>query len=65
MEKFFAEIKDYIILPATVRLEYGKHCRADFSKMQGRGRNAGNETSDQIKRTKQKVLATCDNFFEV
>lgn len=55
-------VKNYIVLPATVRLEYGKHCRAEFAKMQGRVQNAGNETTDQIKRSKDKVLATCDRL---
>ena len=27
-------VKNYVVLPATVRLEYGKHCRAAFAKMQ-------------------------------
>lgn len=55
-------VKDDIVLPVTVRLEYGKHCRAEFSKMQDRAKNAGNETADQIKRSKEKVLATCDKL---
>lgn len=55
-------VKDYVVLPATVRLEYGKHCGAEFSKMQDRAKNAGNETADQIKRSKEKVLATCDKL---
>lgn len=55
-------VKNHVILPATVRLEYGKHYRAEFAKMQGRVKNAGNETADQIGRAKTKVLATCDNL---
>lgn len=55
-------VKGYIVLPATVRMEYGKHCRAEFSKMQSRVQNAGNETTEQIKRSKVKVLATCDRL---
>lgn len=29
-------ISDNIYLPATVRLEFGKHCRSEFSKMEKR-----------------------------
>ena len=55
-------VKAHIVLPATVRLEYEKHYKKEFKNMQGRVKNAGNETSDQIERAKTKVLATCDNL---
>lgn len=55
-------VKDYVMLPATVRLEYEKHYRAQFAKMQGRVKNAGKETSEQIQRTTRKVLAVCNNL---
>lgn len=43
-------VQEHIILPATVRLEYGKHCRAEFSKMKSKIRDAQKTTTDQIKR---------------
>ena len=55
-------IKEHIVLPATVRLEYGKHYRPEFAKMQERVKNAGNDTSAQIKQAKMKILRTCDNL---
>lgn len=55
-------VKDYVVLPATVRLEYGKHCRSEFAKMQNRVQKAGDETTKQIERSKIKVLATCDKL---
>lgn len=55
-------VKNYVVLPATVRLEYGKHCRAAFAKMQERVKNASQDTSKQIQRAKTKILATCDNL---
>lgn len=55
-------VQEHVVLPATVRLEYGKHCRAEFSKMVGRVENAQDTTKDQIRRAKEKVLATCDGL---
>ena len=55
-------VKEHIIIPATVRLEYGKHCRAEFAKMQDRAKNARKETEMQINTAKTKVLATCDRL---
>ena len=40
--------KNYIILPATVRLEYEKHKRGEFSKMEKRIEEASKETAKQI-----------------
>ena len=56
------EVKGVVMLPATVRMEYGKHCRPEFAKMKSRVRDAGKETTEQIKRAKVKVLATCDRL---
>lgn len=55
-------VQENIMLPATVRLEYGKHCRAEFSKMKSKVKDAQKNTTDQIKRAKDKVLATCDGL---
>lgn len=52
-------IKDYIILPATVRLEYEKHCRGEFSKMERRTKEASKETEKQIERAKTKIIDSC------
>ena len=51
-----------IMLPATVKLEYDKHCKAEFAKMAGRVKNASNETRNQIQRAKQKILNACDGL---
>ncbi|MEY8483738.1 PIN-like domain-containing protein [Lachnospiraceae bacterium 48-21] len=37
-------VKESIVLSAIVRLEYGKHCRGEFSKMEKRITNFGKET---------------------
>lgn len=55
-------VKDSIILPATVRLEYGKHCRGEFSKMEKRIANVGKETETQIETAKAKILSSCSGF---
>lgn len=55
-------ISNSIYLPATVRLEFGKHCRSEFSKMAKRVATAGQETEKQIASAKQKILKTCDNL---
>ena len=57
--KCFNAIKDDIILPATVRLEYEKHRRAEFSKMEKRTEEASKETAKQIKQAKRKILDSC------
>ena len=52
-------VKDYIVLPATVRLEYEKHCRSEFSKMERRIEEASKETAKQIEIAKSKIVASC------
>ncbi len=52
-------IKDYIVLPATVRLEYGKHCRGEFSKMERRIEEACKETAKQIEAAKSRIIGSC------
>ncbi len=52
-------IKDYIVLPATVRLEYGKHCRGEFSKMERRIEEACKETAKQIEAAKSRIIGFC------
>ena len=55
-------VKRYVVLPATVRLEYEKHYKAEFVKMRERVENASQETSKQIQIAKKKILKTCDNL---
>ena len=55
-------VKRYVVLPATVRLEYEKHYKAEFVKMRERVENASQETSKQIQTAKKKILKTCDNL---
>lgn len=55
-------IKDYIYLPATVRLEFGKHCRAAFANMEARVKKASKETTDRINKAKENILASCINL---
>lgn len=60
--KCMKEIKDYIILPSTVRLEYLKHYRASFGTMRKKVNNASCETRNQIITAKRKILNTCDTL---
>lgn len=55
-------VSQYIVLPATVHLEFCKHNRAEFNKMTNRVREAGTETKDQISRAKEKIISSCKNF---
>lgn len=55
-------IRKWIVLPSTVRLEYGRHCRSEFSKMERRIMNAEENTQKQIGLAQKKVLASCNNF---
>ena len=52
-------VKKTIVLPATVRLEYEKHYRSEFSKMEKRIASAGKETENQIKLAKDRILDSC------
>lgn len=49
-----------IYLPATVRIEFGKHCRAAFSDMEKRINNAGKSTEHQVTAARNKILSSCD-----
>lgn len=55
-------IKNYIILSATVRLEYEKHCRGEFSKMERRTEEASKETAKQIETAKRKIIDSCHSL---
>ena len=54
--------KNYIILPATVRLEYEKHKRGEFSKMEKRIEEASKETAKQIETAKSKIINSCHSL---
>lgn len=56
------KVSDAIYLPSTVRLEYEKHYRGEFSNMKKRIATAGQETEKQITTAKQKILKTCENL---
>lgn len=48
-----------VYLPATVHLEYRKHYRSEFSKLEKRFSLAGEETKKQIDLAKNKILHSC------
>ena len=52
------EVIDSIYLPATVRIEFGKHCRAAFSDMEKRINNAGKNTEQQVAAARNKILSS-------
>ena len=54
------EVIDSIYLPATVRIEFGKHCRAAFSDMEKRINNAGKNTEQQVAAARNKILSSCE-----
>lgn len=56
----FSAVKNHLVLPATVRHEYGKHCRGLFSKMEKRSKYASEETKRQIAMAKQKIVDSCN-----
>ena len=55
-------VSDCIYLPATVKMEYDKHYRGEFSKMVKRIEEATQETEKQIQNAKDKILSSCDRL---
>lgn len=53
------KIAPFLYLPATVRLEFGKHCRAAFSDMEARINNASKDTEKQVRIARGKILSSC------
>lgn len=53
-------VKDYIVLPATIRYEYGKNCSKMFYNMERRAKNASIEIKKQIDLSSQKIIDSCD-----
>lgn len=58
-------VETSIVLPATVWLEYKKHYRTEFTKMEDRVKKAGTETANQIDRAKEKILKTCQTLMRL
>lgn len=55
-------VKKSIYLPATVKMEYEKHYKGEFSKMVRRIQEASKETEQQIKNAKSKIIKSCDRL---
>ena len=55
-------IGKHIVLPSTVRLEYDKHCRGEFSRMERRIAEASKETEKQVNGAKIKIINSCQNL---
>ena len=55
-------VSDNVVLPATVHLEYLRHYRAEFARMEKRFSSIGNETEKQIASAKTRILNSCANL---
>lgn len=55
-------VKQEIILPATVRMEFKRNHKSEFYNMQKRVEMASREAAKRIDAAKVKVLASCDNL---
>ena len=55
-------VSGLIYLPATVKMEYEKHCKGEFSKMVKRIAEASKETEKQIQNAKNKIIKSCDRL---
>ena len=58
----FDAVLPHIVIPATVRVEYGKHCQAAFRKMINRVKDTQNNIKNQIERASKSVLKCCDGL---
>lgn len=56
------EVVESLYLPATVRLEFGKHCKAAFAAMEKKIENIGQGTEKQVKSARAKILSSCDQL---
>lgn len=54
------EVIGNIYLPATVRIEFGKHCREAFSNMEKRINNSGKNIEQQVAAARNKILSSCE-----
>lgn len=53
------KVVSFLYLPETVRLEFGKHCRAEFANMKERINNASKGTEEQVRIARNKILSSC------
>ena len=53
------KVVPFLYLPATVRLEFGKHCRSAFADMEARINNASKDTENQVQIARGKILSSC------
>ena len=53
------KVVPFLYLPATVRLEFGKHCRSAFADMEARINNASKYTENQVQIARGKILSSC------
>ena len=56
------EVVESLYLPATVRLEFGKHCKASFAAMEKKIENIGQGTKNQVESARAKILSSCDQL---
>ena len=56
------EVVESLYLPATVRLEFGKHCKASFAAMEKKIKNIGQGTEKQVTSARAKILSSCDQL---
>lgn len=54
------KVVDNIYLPATVRIEFGRHCRAFFANMEKRIYNAEKNVELTITGARNKILPACE-----
>lgn len=52
------KVQNYIYLPAIVKIEYDRHSRAEFSKMEKRVAEVKGETKKQIEIAEEKILSS-------
>lgn len=55
-------IKSKIVLPATVKIEYEKHCDAEFTSMNNRVKNFGNKIVNNTKSSHDKINNMCEEL---
>ena len=58
--KCLNEIKGKIVIPATVDIEYRKHCKSEYFAMKNRVKKATSNILSQIDSSKKKISNTCD-----
>lgn len=56
------KVKDYIIVPSTVKREFLKNHNSCFNKQYARVKNACNNLNDQLRSTQQKISNRCNEI---